>query len=333
MPDLVVNVYRNDLIESKHYIDIAVVDIYGNNVYNNFAGEIITFWRSAAKPFQALPIIYSGAAEKYGFTDCEVAIITASHSGQDVHTETVKSILKKIDLDTSSLKCGIHSPLHRPTASSIRQQGLKPEAVHNNCSGKHSGLLTLCQYYGWSSGDYLNPEHPVQRMIKGIISEITEYPEDEIYLGEDGCGVPVFGLPLRNMALAYAHLSNPKTMDGKYQEAADKITSCMENNPLLVAGEDRFNTELMEVTGNKLVAKSGAEGVFCIGVHGKLGLAIKVRDGNNRAVPPAIIEILSKLEILDKEEKEALAKYHYPLVLNNLEHNVGKMVPVLGREE
>lgn len=328
MPEVLAKVYRSNLVESIHYGDLAIVDKYGNNVTSIGNSDYITYWRSAAKPFQALPVIFSGAAEKYGLEKEELAIMGASHNGEKEHVEVVEGILNKIGLDKSALLCGIHSPYHKPTAKLLYRSGEDPSELHNNCSGKHAGLLTLCQYYGWSIEDYLKPEHPVQQLILDVISEITDYPREKIYLGIDGCGVVVFGLPIKNMSYAYARLANPETLPEKYQEAAKIITKSMEDHPFFVAGSDRFNTKLMEVSKNKLVAKMGAEGVFCIGVHGDVGITLKISDGNSRAVPPVIVEILSQLGILNEKEIEQLQKYHKPDVLNNHKDKVGYIEPV-----
>lgn len=325
--DLLANVYRGELVESIHYGQIAVVDKNGKKIAEAGNSRQITYWRSAAKPFQTLPVIFSGAAEKYGITDEELAVMAASHNGEEEHVRTVQGILDKIGLDEAALLCGIHPPYHEPTARLIYQQGKEPLRLHNNCSGKHAGLLTISKYYGWSLDDYDQPGHPVQRLILKTIAEITGYPEEKILLGVDGCGVVVFGLPLEKMAYAYARLANPDSLPQAYQEAARRITSSMEKYPQMVSGTDTFNTDLMKVTGDKLVAKSGAEGIFCVGVHGQMGVALKIADGNSRAVPPVTMEALSQLGLLDDKELKQLEKYHHPEVINNHQAKVGTIEP------
>ncbi len=327
MAEILANVYRGDLIESNHYGNLAVVAKSGQNIAGVGNSQQITYWRSAAKPFQALPVVFSGAADRYGIGDEELAIMAASHNGEEQHVEIVKGILDKIGLDESFLLCGIHSPYHKPTAKQIIRSGNEPGRLHNNCSGKHAGILTLCQYYGWSLEDYLEAEHPVQQLFLGVISEVTDYPEAKIHLGVDGCGVVVFGLPLENMALAYARLADPESLSTRYQEAAGKIARAMVDNPGLVAGTDRFNTDLMKVTGDRLVAKMGAEGVFCIGVNKQMGIAVKIADGNRRAIPPVIVETLHQLDILSEKELDELEKYHIPRVLNNHRRKIGFIEP------
>ncbi len=325
LSEILVNVYRDKLIESIHRGDVVVVDKNGNNVYTVGDDQKLTYWRSAAKPFQALPLIYTGAAEKYDFTEKELAIMAASHSGEPKHVKVIRDILKKINLTENYLKCGIHPPLHKESAEELYKSGKEPGPVHNNCSGKHCALLALSKYHGWSLTNYNDIHHPAQRLIIKTISEISGRKEDSIYYGEDGCGVPVFGLTIKEMAFAYSRLANPLLLPVKYRDAAEIITTGMEKYPDMIGGTDRFNTDLMKVTGRKLAAKSGAEGVFCIGVHGNVGITVKIEDGNKRAVPPVILKILFNLNIISEEEVKKLQKYRKPAVMNNLGHKVGKI--------
>lgn len=327
-----INVYRGELLESIHYGHISVVKADGQ-VLKSWGDNMITYWRSAAKPFQAMAVILSGAAEEFGLTRQELAVISASHNGEDEHQGVIRSILDKLELSESNLLCGIHPPVHKPTAQLLSSKGEKPGPIHNNCSGKHAGLLAVCKQFGWSFDDYNNPKHPLQQYILNIIEEVTDYPANRIYKGIDGCGVVVFGLPLEKMAYAYARLSNPEYLPDKYQNAAWIITESMEEYPQMVAGTDRFNTDLLKTTANKLVAKSGAEGVFCLGIHGNekyppLGIAVKIADGNSRALPPAVVELLQELDILSDTELNQLKSYHYPDVVNNHQAIVGKLEPV-----
>ncbi len=323
-----VNVYRGKLVESIHYGHIAVVDINGKDLACLGDRELITYWRSAAKPFQTLAVITTGAACEYSLTEPELAIMSASHNGEEEHTTVVEGILKKLNLNETVLQCGIHPPYYKPAARELCERGIKPGPIHNNCSGKHAGILAICQKMGWSIDDYNNPEHPVQQLLLNIVAEITDYPREKIYTGVDGCGVVVFGLPIRNMAYAYARLANPDLLPPQYRDAALKVINSMKNYPHLVGGTERFNTDLLQVTGNKLVAKSGAEGLFCIGVHQKIGLTLKIADGNSRAIPPVVIELLSQLGLLKPGEKQKLRKHHYPEVINNHQASVGRIEPV-----
>jgi L-asparaginase II len=324
----IADVYRGDLIESYHLGDIAVVNAQNEIVSELGDGSKITYWRSAAKPIQALPILTSGAAEKYNLTDKEIAVMCASHSGEEEHVEVVQGILDKIGLDQSALLCGTHRPFSKKSANYLCESGDKPTELYNNCSGKHAGLLTLCQFNNWSIDDYYKLEHPLQSLILDKISEITGYSREKIYTGEDGCGVVVFGLPLKNMAYAFARLANPQSLPLKYREAAERITSSMEKYPKFVGGSERFNTKLLYVVDRTMVAKSGAQGVFCIGVHEKdIGIAVKVADGSSRGVKPATMETLKQMDLVTDRVLDKLKEYHYPPVENHRGHKVGKIVP------
>ena len=328
MAENIANVYRGDLIESIHQGDIAVVDDKGNIVAEVGDPDKITYWRSAAKPVQVLPVITSGAAEKYNLTDKEIAVMCASHSGEEEHVEVVQGILDKIGLDQSALLCGTHPPVNKEAAKKIWKSGEEPTPLHNNCSGKHAGLLTLCQFYDWSLENYYQLEHPLQSLILDKISEITDYPREKIYTGEDGCGVVVFGMPMKNMAYAFARLANPQSLPAEYREAAERITRSMEKYPKLVGGSERFNTKLLEVTDGTMVAKSGAQGIFCVGIHQKnIGIAVKVADGSSRGVKPATVETLKQLGLLSDDILDELKESHHSPVKNHREHEVGKVIP------
>ncbi|MFW5986110.1 MAG: asparaginase [Halanaerobiales bacterium] len=333
MPEILAEVYRNQLVESRHRGNVVLVNNEGELRGKVGDENTVTYWRSAAKPLQALPVIFSGAADRYGFTDKELAVMAASHNGEDRHTAAVNSILEKIDLPESALDCGIHPPLHKETANRLRAEGEKPRQIHNNCSGKHAGILTLCRFYNWPFENYILPDHPSQKLWLKVIAEITDFSEEKIYTGEDGCGVVVFGLPLRNMAYAYARLANPETLPGKYRKAAVKITSVMEENPEMVAGESRFDTDLMRVLGNRLFAKSGAEGVFSLGIHGGCGITIKIEDGRSRAIPAVVTNLLTQLNLMGEKELDELQKYYNPVIENHHQHQVGRIVAKFNLKE
>ena len=328
MAENIANVYRGDLIESIHQGDIAVVDDKGDMFSELGNSSKITYWRSAAKPVQVLPVITSGAADKYNLNDKELAVMCASHSGEQEHVDVVKGILDKIGLDQSALLCGTHPPVNKKSARRIWKNGDEPTTLHNNCSGKHAGLLTLCKFYDWNLEDYFKLDHPLQSLLMDTVSEITGYPREKIYTGEDGCGVVVFGMPLKNMAYAFARLANPQSLPSKYRKAAERITKSMEKFPKIVGGSKRFNSKLLEITNGSMVAKSGAQGIFCVGIHKEhLGIAIKVADGSSKGVKPVTVETLKQLNLLTDENLAQLEKYHHFPVKNHRNHEVGKIIP------
>lgn len=247
--------------------------------------------RSSAKPFQAIPLLVSGAAEFFGFTDEEIAIICASHSGEERHLATVRSVLEKAGLPEESLQSGAHPPFHALATARLARNGETPSPIHGNCSGKHAGMLALCVYEGWSLEDYRKPEHPSQQRILEAVAEVCGLDQDEVLIGGDGCGVPSFAMPLRSLATGFARLATGEMLSAELAEACGRIQRSMRTEPYLVAGTGRFDTDLMESTN--LIVKGGAEGVFACGDPGGWGMAIKISDGAGRAVKPAALQALT----------------------------------------
>ena len=324
-----VHVYRGDFVESIHYGSAAVVDLNGEVMNSVGDPEFKTYIRSSAKPIQVLPVILSGAAEKYGFTPKELAVMCASHSGEDFHTDTVRGILKKIAVEEDSLACGVHKPYHKKTAKALFEAGLEPGKIHCNCSGKHSSMLSLCAHHGWDLNDYVEIDHPVQQLMIDVMSEVCDIPRDDFWLGIDGCGVPVFGLPLKNMALGFARLSKPDAFSSKYDAPIRTITAAMNAHPEQVAGTDRFCTDLMRTMGGKVVAKGGAQAVYCVGFLDKgIGLAVKIADGNSRGRAAVVLKIMEDMGLINEDELNKLDKYRYPKVKNHRKQIVGELKTV-----
>ncbi|MGE5653802.1 MAG: asparaginase [Bacillota bacterium] len=303
-----VQVKRGPLVESIHMGDIAVVDAKGNLIaYAGDPKNKVTYWRSSAKPFQAIPVVESGALERFGIEERELAIFCASHSGEESHVATVRSILKKVGLDESYLQCGSHAPYHAPSAAKLQEMGVKPTSVHCNCSGKHSGMLTLTQQMGVDPSTYTQLDHPVQQAMLASVSDLTDVEVEKIAIGVDGCGVPVFGLPVYNMALAWAKLADPSGLPDKRREAVLRIRQAMMNNPHMVAGTGRTCTNLMKAAPGKIVAKSGAEAVYGFAIPSKgWGFTVKIADGGSRAVGPVVVEALRQLNVLTQSELDEI---------------------------
>lgn len=332
-PAPLVEVWRGPIVESRHRGHLVALDSAGNTIAALGSPDALTYVRSSAKPFQAIPLITSGAAERFGFTDPEIAIACGSHSGEPIHVETVLSMLAKIGLDASALKCGLHEPFSVEVARELTRKGEPPSMLHNNCSGKHAGLLALAKHVGAPTESYDDWNNPVQQLIAKTVSQFSDVPFDQIAIGIDGCAVPVFGIPVRAMALMYARLvSPPEDFDPTLQEACARIVRAMIEHPEMVGGsKGRLDTELIKAGEGRLISKIGAEGVYTIGVlpcsewPTGLGLALKIEDGDDhRARPPAVIEALRQLGILANRELTALADYAPTPVTNRRGERVGE---------
>lgn len=328
-----VEVWRGPLIESLHRGHLVAVDGNGKTVAELGAPETVTFIRSSGKPFQAIPLITSGAADQFDFTDQEIAIACGSHSGEAIHVETVQSMLKKIGLDEGALKCGVHEPYSAEVARELTRKQQSPSALQNNCSGKHAGMLAVAKHIGAPIESYDEPSHPVQQLILQTVSNFSSIPVDQILLGTDGCAAPVFGLPVRAMALMCARLVNlSKEFEPAVTDAGRRIVSAMIHFPEMVGGtKDRLDTEMIRAGNGRLISKIGAEGVYIVGVlpcadwPNGLGLAVKVEDGDDRrARPPAVIEALRQLHVLSENEITALAAYAPTPITNRRGERVGE---------
>jgi L-asparaginase II len=245
--------------------------------------NLATFLRSSAKPFQAVPFIESGAAKAYSASEEELAILTGSHGGEPKQVGAVSSLLLKAGLSEKDLKCGRHRPYTDSVARILRENY---SAVHHNCSGKHAGMLATAKHLGEALESYQEPSHPVQTRCRNVIAELCGLGGARLHEATDGCGVVTFGTSLVAMAQGFAKLANPT---GRHKIALERIRQAMVAYPEMVAGESHFNTKLMR-SAPQLVAKAGAEGLFCAGVTGKgIGIALKIEDGEKRAVAPAMV--------------------------------------------
>lgn len=274
---------RGSVVESRHQVHVAVVDAAGKLVARAGDPDLVTFWRSAAKPFQAQPLVQDGAVERFTLTRQDLALACASHSSEPAQVALVRDFLQRIGCAERDLMCGPHRPLSETVAKDYETRGVRMTAVYSNCSGKHTGMLALAKAHGWPTEFYARLEHPVQQRCLKSISEYSEVTTREIGVGVDGCGVACFALPLRNMALAYTRLDGP-------------ILEAMVHHPELIAGEGRPCTEIMRAHPGRVVTKVGAEGVYsALLIREGLGVALKVADGHSVASALAIAAVLNEL--------------------------------------
>jgi L-asparaginase II len=333
-PAPLVEVWRGDVVESRHRGHVAAVDGAGRLVARLGRPETVTYLRSSAKPHQNIPLVASGAADRFGFTPPEIAVACGSHSGQSIHEETVAGMLSKIGLDEAHLKCGAHEPFDRETAVEMRRRNEPPRVLQNNCSGKHTGMLALALHLGAPTETYDHPESPVQQLILDTVARFSGLAAGEIVRGTDGCGVPVFGMPVGAMALMYARLVAPgQELGDEAGRAAARIVAAMTGSPELVGGtRERLDTEMMRATGGRVISKIGAEGVYTVGMLPSsrwprgLGLALKIEDGEDRrARPTVVIESLRQLGALDDGALESLKPYSTFPIQNHRGDHVGQV--------
>jgi L-asparaginase II len=329
-----VEVRRGAITESRHRGHVVVVTPGGEILYYLGAPENVTFLRSSAKPFQAIPLLVSGAADRFGFTDEEVALACGSHNGEPIHTAIASRMLNKIGLSVEALKCGAHEPYSQRAAADLKARGELPNALHNNCSGKHAGMLAVAQHIGAPVETYDLPENPVQLAIGRAVEQFSGIAMEDLAVGIDGCGAPIFGVTMKAMALAFARLvSPPGDFDPATKDACIRIVNVMTSYPELIGGtHDRLDTEIMKAAPGRIVSKVGAEGVYTAGIvpcaewPEGLGLALKIEDGDDhRARPTAVIEALQQLGVLRDESLEPVARYAFFPVKNRRGDVVGEV--------
>ncbi|MGG1675270.1 asparaginase [Neobacillus sp. NRS-1170] len=318
-------VYRGEHLESTHDLHVAVVNNEGKLLFSYGNPSRFTFPRSSMKPFQAVPLVETGAAERFNYTQSELALSCASHSGEKIHRDSVLNILAKIGLAEEALQCGTHIPRDHESYKQLIREGKELTPVFSNCSGKHSGMLATAVHMKEDVAGYREIHHPVQQRILDVIEDICEVPKNEIKLSVDGCGAPVHQLPLNQMALGYARLAKPV---GGHASALENIKNAMVKHPEMVGGKNRFDTNLMNTFNGRIVSKAGAEAVQCIGlVEEGLGIAIKVEDGGERAVSVAAMEVLKQLGLVNEQIYQTLKDYAHAPVFNARNDRIGVIMP------
>lgn len=323
-----VAVMRGEYVGSLHRGTFAVSD--GDGKLRLSAGDPsqYVFMRSAAKPFQVMPAILAGAVERFGLTPDETAVLCASHNAEPVHRAAVLSVLKKAGLSEDALRCGAHPPLHEGSAMDLVRQGDRPTAVCNNCSGAHAGMLLACVARDWPIEGYGDLTHPLQQQTLQILADFAGLKPEPIRLATDNCAVPAFALPISNAALAFARLVTGSGVSAELEQAAATVCKAMTTSPYMVAGEGRFDTDLMMAGDGDIVAKGGAEAFQGIGVRPLgLGFALKISDGAQRASHPVSVEVLNALGALSAVQLSALKEYSHPEVRNPSGDLVGNIEP------
>lgn len=296
---ILAHLIRGDLIENRYRGSYVVVDADDNLIAATGSFRNIIYPRSSLKPIQALAMIESGAADKYGVTDAEIALTCASHSGEIQHVTLVKQWLDRMGLSEADLECGAHAPLDRKSAKALIASGEKPTCFHNTCSGKHAGFLTLALFQGVSLKHYTAFDHPVQTAINDVVAQMTQTDINRAPKGIDGCQLPLIGVELMGLARAMATLVDPKGLSKARQQACNRVVRSMQQHPFFVAGTERFCTDIIEKTNGEVLVKMGADGVFSASVpKRKWGIALKIDDGNLRAAEISLLHLLVRLQII-----------------------------------
>jgi L-asparaginase II len=303
-------------VENIHFGSIAVVDATGRLLYSAGDPDAMVFTRSALKPFQALPFVLADGPARFGLTLDELALLCASHSGEEKHVAGVESILGKIGLDERDLECGCAAPLYYDAVGLPAPAGRRWRTLHHNCSGKHSGFLAWCRLHGAPTHGYVAPQHPLQQAIRATLAEAVQIDEAHLPTGIDGCSAPNYAMPLARLAHLYARLAQGG-LDARLGAALGDLYDAMTKRPDLVSGEARTDLAWMSAGQGDWVAKVGADAVQAIGVRSAgLGIAIKVTDGASRALHPATWSVLEQLGLLDAHRRELLAPWRAPVIRN-----------------
>jgi L-asparaginase II len=325
---VVVEATRGALVESVHRGAGAVVDADGKTVIAFGDVDRPIYPRSAVKALQAVPLVASGAADRLGLGDKEVAFACASHSGSEDHVATARAMLAKAGYDERALECGAHWPLGEGEARALARAGSTPTALHNNCSGKHAGFICLSCAMGVDPKGYVAPDHAVQREVNASIEAMTGARLSEEVRGVDGCAIPTYAIPLTALARGFARLGAGHGLSQERRDAAARIRAAVAAHPVIVAGKGRFDTEVMSLLGPRVFTKSGAEGVFCAALpEAGLGLAIKADDGAGRAAQVMIASLIYRFGGLDEETSARFMRFVSPRLLNWNGAEVGLLRP------
>lgn len=331
---VLVEVARGNAVESRHRGAIAVVDAGGT--VRAATGDVAqaVFPRSAVKAMQALPLIESGAADRYGFGAAELALACASHSGEPRHVETAMLMLEAAGRSAADLECGSYLPTHRASAEALIRAGVLPTALHNNCSGKHSGFICFACHAGMPVAGYIGPAHPVQVAVTEALGAVTGAKLGPEVRGVDGCSIPAYAIPLTALAHGFARMATGEGLAPSRAAAARRLIDACQTEPFMMSGSGRYEVDVLEIFGPRLFVKGGAEGVYC-GAFPDLGfgVAIKCDDGAGRAAEVAMAAVIEAFLVPTEEENERFADRLVVPVLNRRGIEVGEVRPVAGLVE
>ncbi len=325
---VLVEILRGEQVESAHRGAVVVCDAAGKSLLEIGDVSRTVFPRSAVKAIQALPLVESGAADALGFGDRELALACASHKGEAAHVELAASMLASAGMDEDALECGSHWPIDHDATVALARSGRLPTALHNNCSGKHSGFLCTCRHIGLAHRGYVAFEHPYQATIREVMENVTGAPHDADNSAVDGCSIPTYAIPIRNLALGFAKMATGERLSAERARAAKRLLSACMAEPFFVSGSDAADLSLMRAAPGRIFVKTGAEGVYCAAVPELgLGIALKCDDGAGRAAEATIAAVLAKLLKSDEALSARLDALAQPTIPSRKGEAVGRVRP------
>ena len=316
---------RGGLPESQHRGAWVLVDRHGSILDGRGSLRAPVFARSSTKSMQALPLLESGAAERFGYSDRELALALSSHNAEACHTQGVSALLARLGLQVGDLGCGAAAPSDPEARRALFAAGESPTALHHNCSGKHAGFLALALHMGVAPADYLEPDCASQLAVRAAMKSMCDLADGEFAIATDGCSAPTYRLPLHKLATGIARIADPSDLEPERAAACQRMTAAAAAHPELIAGNHkRLCTDLARVTGGRLFPKVGAEAVYVVGVRdGDRGLALKIDDGSTDAMNQVVVELLFRLGLLTHNEYEALEPWSERRLFNAAGREVG----------
>lgn len=324
---VLLRVWRGDWVESQHRGAWVLVDAAGRVLEGAGAFDAPVFARSSVKSLQALPLIESGAADRFGLTTEELALVLSSHGGEDCHTGPVGRLLARLGLGPEALRCGAHAPFDARAREELAGRGQRPSTLHNNCSGKHAGFLCLACHLGVAPERYLDPAGLVQQAVRGVVEAMAGAAPGEVETAVDGCSAPTFRLPLSKLATAIARVANPESLAPARRAACERILEAAARHPELIAGtRKRLCTDLLRVSAGRLFPKIGGDAVYVVGARGAgRALAVKVDDGESRGLAPVVLALCERFGFLGGQELERLGEWRAGITRNWAGLEVGRL--------
>ncbi|MGE0734383.1 MAG: asparaginase [Alphaproteobacteria bacterium] len=328
---ILVEVTRGAAVESRHRGAAAVCDAGGHVVAAWGDVDAAVFPRSAVKMFQALPLVESGAADRFAVSAAELALACASHNGERAHVDAAAGWLARMNLSERDLECGAHAPMYEPAATELLLKAETPSQLHNNCSGKHAGMLCCAAHLNAPTKAYIDRDHPVQRAVRAVLEDMSGCDLAGAPVGIDGCSLPTIAMPLVCLARAMARFADPASLGAARSRSVTRVRGAMLAHPFMVGGSGRFCTVAMQTLGGRVAMKTGAEGVYTAALPERgLGIALKIDDGAKRASEVAIGALLRHLGVIESPAARALQSFLNPTLVNRKERTIGEIRPAAG---